>query len=60
MNNVDLSQLITDPRRLFDDMMRNNPEFAKFVNDNKGKSAEQIARENNIDLSMLSKLINRK
>ena len=35
--------------------MMSNPQFKQFVEANKGKTPEQIARENNIDLSILNK-----
>ncbi len=38
---------------IFNDMMKNNPQFRQFVESNKGKSVEQIARENGIDPSIL-------
>lgn len=31
-------------------MMKSNPQFAQFVEQNRGKSPEQIAKENGIDL----------
>ena len=42
-----------DPNAMFDQMMQSNPQFAQFVNANKGKSAEQICQENGIDLNMV-------
>ena len=45
---------------LFENMMRNNPQFAKFVSDNKGKSPEQIAKENGIDYQSVLNLFNKK
>ena len=42
---------------IFKSMMTNNPQFKNFVESNRGKTAEQIAAENNIDLSALKKLI---
>ena len=38
---------------VFDDMMKNNPQFRQFVEANKGKSVEQIARENGINPQLL-------
>lgn len=38
---------------VFDDMMKNNPQFRQFVESNRGKSPEQIARENGIDPTIL-------
>lgn len=38
----------SNPEQLMEKMMEANPQFAVFVNQNKGKSPEQIARENGI------------
>ena len=37
-------------------MMGANPQFAAFVNRNKGEGPEQIARENGIDFNMVQKM----
>ena len=42
-----------NPDAVFDEMMQNNPDFRKFVESNRGKSPEQIARENGIDPTIL-------
>lgn len=42
---------------VYQDLMQNNPQFSQFIEANKGKSIEQIARENNIDLSAVKRLI---
>lgn len=34
-------------------MMRNNPQFAQFMEANKGKTPQQVAQENGIDLGKL-------
>ena len=34
-------------------MLRVNPQFAKFVRDNAGKSPEQVAQENGIDFGQV-------
>lgn len=46
-----------DKNAIFDNLMKTNPQFAKFVEDNKGKTPEQIAKENNIDMSIVRRLI---
>lgn len=46
-----------DPNALFNQMMSTNPKFAKFVEDNKGKTVEQIAKEHNIDINMVRNLL---
>lgn len=40
----------SSPEQLMQSMMRSNPQFAQFVEQNRGKSPEQIAKENGIDL----------
>lgn len=37
---------------LYDYMIKNDPEFRAFVEKNKGKAIEEIAREYNIDLDI--------
>lgn len=41
----------SSPEQLMQSMMKSNPQFAQFVEQNRGKSPEQIAKENGIDLS---------
>lgn len=38
---------------VFNDMMKNNPQFRQFIEANKGKSVEQIAKENGINPQLL-------
>lgn len=40
-------------------MVQSNPKFNEFVANNKGKSVEQIARENGLDMNMVRSLIGR-
>lgn len=40
-----------DPAALAQQMMQSNPQFRQFVEQNKGKSPDQIAREHGFDLS---------
>ncbi len=42
-----------NPDELYNELMKNNQQFREFVQNNQGKSAEQIARENGIDLSFM-------
>lgn len=46
-----------NPQAMFDQMMQSNPQFAQFMNDNKGKSVEQIARDYGVDLNMIKQLV---
>lgn len=41
------------PEAVFGALMGSNPRFRRFVEQNRGKSPEQIARENGIDLAAL-------
>lgn len=38
---------------IYTELMNNNPQFKAFVKANEGKSVEQIARENGIDINLL-------
>lgn len=40
-----------NPEQIAQQMMQSNPQFRKFMEANKGKSPEQVAKENGIDLS---------
>lgn len=42
-----------NPNEMFDNMMRTNPQFAQFVEQNKGRSPQEIARAYGIDPSIL-------
>lgn len=41
------------PDAVFSALMSSNPMFRQFIEQNQGKSPEQIARENGIDFSAL-------
>lgn len=38
----------SNPRQVFDNLMRTNPQFAQFVRENKGKTPEQAFREHGL------------
>ena len=38
-------------------LAQKNPQFAQFLQENQGKSPEQIARENGIDISQIRKFM---
>lgn len=40
-----------NPEQIAQQMMQSNPQFRQFVEQNKGKTPEQVAKENGIDLS---------
>lgn len=42
-----------NPDQIAQQMMQNNPQFRQFVEQNKGKTPEQVAKEHWIDLSQL-------
>lgn len=44
-----------NPDAVFNELMRTNPNFRSFVESNKGKTPEQIAREHGIDLNSILK-----
>lgn len=46
-----------NPEQAFQQMMQNNPQFRQFVEANKGKTPEQVARENGIDLSQFKNMM---
>lgn len=57
MPNNGLNNLVNaikgDPQGIYDEMMRTNPQFKQFVEQNKNKSPEQIASEHGIDLKAI-------
>ncbi|WP_322154396.1 hypothetical protein [Paratractidigestivibacter sp.] len=46
-----------NPEALYARLMQTNPQFAKFIHDNQGKSVQQIAKENGIDYNSLCKFL---
>ena len=46
------------PQAAFSMLMNNNPQFRQFVQQNQGKSPEQIAQENGIDLNQIKQFLN--
>lgn len=42
-----------NPEQIAQQMMQNNPQFRQFVEANKGKTPEQVAREHGIDLNAI-------
>lgn len=42
-----------NPDQIAQQMMKNNPQFRQFVEANKGKTPEQVAKENGIDLNQI-------
>lgn len=46
-----------DPEGTYQMLMQTNPRFAEFVRKNQGKSPQQIAQENGIDMNMLKRFM---
>lgn len=42
-----------NPEQIAQSLMQQNPQFRAFVEANKGKSPEQVARENGVDLGQI-------
>lgn len=42
-----------NPEKIAQQMMQSNPQFRQFVEQNKGKTPEQVAKENGIDLNQI-------
>ena len=46
-----------NPEQIAQNMLSNNPQFRQFIEMNKGKTPEQVAREHGIDLPGMMKRI---
>ena len=46
-----------NPQQVAKLMAQRNPQFAAFLQQNQGKSPEQIAQENGIDMSLVRELL---
>lgn len=44
-----------NPEQVAREMMKNNPQFRQFIEKNKGKTPEQVAKEHGINLSSFLK-----
>lgn len=56
MINYTIDQILRDPSRVYDELMRTNPQFAEFVRANRGKDINQIARDNNINIDLFNSI----
>lgn len=45
------------PEAAYQMLMQSNPKFRNFVNENRGKTPEQIASENGIDLEQITAIL---
>lgn len=53
-----ISQLKSgNPDQIYKGMVQNNPQFAQFVNQNRGLSPEQIAQKYGVNIEALKNLI---
>jgi len=46
------------PDQALDNLKQSNPKFKEFMDQNAGKTPEEIAKENGIDIDVLKPLIN--
>lgn len=46
-----------NPDAVFSDLMQNNPQFRSFVEQNKGKTPEQIAKENGLNIEQIKAML---
>ena len=46
-----------NPSRIAQQLMKNNPQFRQFIEDNKEKTPQQVAQEHGINLSQLNKMM---
>lgn len=46
-----------NPDAVFSDLMQNNPQFRSFVEQNKGKTPEQIAKENGLNIEQIKSML---
>lgn len=46
-----------NPDQIAQQMMQSNPQFRQFLEQNKGKTPEQVAKEHGIDLSQLKSMM---
>ena len=58
-NLVNIIQMLKsgNPEQIAMNLMQRNPQFKAFVDANRGKSPEQVAKENGIDLSQFKGMI---
>lgn len=58
-NLVSIIQMLKsgNPEQIAMNLMQKNPQFKQFVEANKGKSPEQVAKEHGVDLSQFKNMI---
>ena len=48
-----------DPQAAYNQLLESNPKFKKFIEDNQGKTPEQVAQENGLDYSVIMGILGR-
>jgi signal-transduction protein with cAMP-binding, CBS, and nucleotidyltransferase domain len=56
-NVINMVKNMGNPSALAQNLMQNNPDFNDFVNNNQGKTLEQIANENGIDYNLIKRFM---
>lgn len=46
-----------NPEQIAQNLIQRNPQFKEFMEANKGKTPEQVARENGIDFSQIKNML---
>ena len=46
-----------NPDAVFSDLLQNNPQFRSFVEQNKNKTPEQIAKENGLNIEQIKAML---
>lgn len=46
----EIRRIIREPEKVYDEMLKNNPAFRAFVEENKNKTIEQMIRESGIHI----------
>lgn len=52
-----ISRMLRNPSEVYNEMLNTDPEFRKFVEENKDKTIDQIAVEHGIDPMLIRKYI---
>lgn len=45
-----IKEILNDPNGVYERMMKTNPDFRKFVEDNKHKTTEELIKEHNLEV----------
>lgn len=58
MNNRNRQTNPLTPQGIYENMLRDNPEFRNFVDANKGKTPQQIAADYGLDFNVVRQALN--